>query len=191
MNTLNESLFFSLNSLAGQSPFSDNLIMFFAEWLPYLMVAFALGIFLLWRDEKTKKTGALLGALAAVAISRGVITEGIRFFYHHPRPAAVLEGVKTLLEEKSFSFPSGHGSFFFALSAVIYSYDKRLGIVFFCLSALMGISRISAGVHYPLDILAGAIIGAAVGFASARFVDHIVERKRPSDRNAPATSRTR
>lgn len=192
MNALNESLFFSLNGLAGRSPFSDNLIVFFAEWLPYLMAAGGLVAFLLWRTEKRKKTRALIGALAAVAISRGVITEGIRFFYHHPRPASALERVTTLLQEQSYSFPSGHAAFFFALSAVIYKYDKRLGVVFFCFSTLMGIARVAAGVHYPLDILAGAVIGAAVGFASARLIDHIVERKRPSeDRNAPATSRIR
>jgi len=61
------------------------------------------------------------------------------------------------------SFPSGHAIFFFALSTVIYSFNKKLGIFFLAFSTLMSIARIFVGVHWPSDILAGAILGTIIG----------------------------
>lgn len=104
------------------------------------------------------------GALAVI-LARGIITSAIHFFYEHPRPFAVL-GFTPLIPESGSSFPSGHMAFFFALALVVWYANKKWGAWFLILSFLMGIARIYAGVHWPLDILGGI----AVGVASAVFI---------------------
>ncbi|MBI4837321.1 MAG: phosphatase PAP2 family protein [Candidatus Portnoybacteria bacterium] len=50
------------------------------------------------------------------------------------------------------------------MSTAIYFYNKKWGTAFFIASILMNVSRIVAGVHYPSDIIGGAIVGIAVGW---------------------------
>ena len=52
----------------------------------------------------------------------------------------------------------------FALATAIYFYDRRFGWFLFVLGALVGIGRVAGGVHYPTDILGGAILGIIVGW---------------------------
>lgn len=56
------------------------------------------------------------------------------------------------------SFPSGHAAFFFALSAGVYSFNKKAGIWFFVASSLIGLARVFAEIHYVSDILGGFIV---------------------------------
>ncbi|MBI2475667.1 MAG: phosphatase PAP2 family protein [Candidatus Taylorbacteria bacterium] len=164
MSDINTSTFFLLNGLAGQSMLLDRLIVFLAVYLVYIIAAvFILGI-IFWRASRSEKIKTAAIALISVAVSRGIFVEAIRFFYHHPRPFAALPGARQLFPETGYSFPSGHTAFFFALSAVVYHYHKKAGVTFFVLSAIMGLARIAAGVHYPFDIIGGALIGWLVGF---------------------------
>ena len=103
-------------------------------------------------------------------------SEIIRFFYHRPRPFITLQ-VNQLLSENEWSFPSGHSAFFFAMAAAIYFYNKKWGIGFFIAAILMNISRIIAGVHYPTDILSGAIIGGATAYIVFYFAAKKIAQK--------------
>jgi undecaprenyl-diphosphatase len=108
----------------------------------------------------------------AVILSRGIITEVIRFFYNRPRPFLALSFVP-LLNENSGSFPSGHASFFFALAPLAFLINKKAGYWFLVSSFSMVFARVAAGVHWPSDILGGIAIGLAsfwiVKFALPKF----------------------
>jgi undecaprenyl-diphosphatase len=67
------------------------------------------------------------------------------------------------------SFPSGHALFYFALSYVIYAYNKKLGTAFYIFSLLIVFSRVYVGIHWPADILAGAIIGTLVAWGTVKL----------------------
>jgi undecaprenyl-diphosphatase len=152
-------LFFQkINSLAGQRPILDKIGIFFAEHLPYLIGA-GVAAFVIYWIVKNKNWKVLWQALAALVLSRGIITEGIRFFWHRPRPF-IFHSVNLLLNhDNSGSFPSGHMTFLFALAAAVYFYNKKIGWLLFVLSFLAGVARVFIGVHYPSDILGGIIIG--------------------------------
>jgi len=161
---MNQALFLWIHNFSGRSAFWDYLGIFIAQWMQYVMVlAFLVLVF----AQPTLRRRLYLFAEAALAImlSRGIIATTIHFFYNHPRPFEVY-GFAPLVGASGASFPSGHATWFFALAMTIWFANRKWGWWFFILATLMGIARIYAGVHWPLDILGGA----AIGIASAWFV---------------------
>ena len=155
------SLFQTLNGLAGRWPLLDYLGIFLASWLPYVM---ALVLALCWfrpKSEKMHNRQAVLVALTSALFARLVIKTAIVMAYNRPRPFEVVAGAKKLIDHTKIhaSFPSGHVVFFFALAMGVYFYNKKLGTLLFTGAALMGIARVYTGVHWPTDILAGALVG--------------------------------
>jgi undecaprenyl-diphosphatase len=63
------------------------------------------------------------------------------------------------------SFPSGHSTVAFACATVLALSVPRLRWALFALAALIAFSRVYVGVHYPFDVVAGALLGIALGFA--------------------------
>lgn len=180
MSNLNISIFNLLHGLSGRNFFIDATGIIAADYLPYII---GLAFFLLVFSQKgwRAKSFVFMEAAIAVIVSRGIITEAIRFFYYSPRPFEALH-FQPLIPESGSSLPSGHMTFFFALAAVIYFYNKRWGIWYFILSALIGLARIFAGVHWPSDIIAGTAIGILSGLA----VHYILERYYKELKQAPA-----
>ena len=181
MTNINQTIFWAFNDLAGRSAFGDFVIIFFENYLAYILILVFLILLFVWKLPRLEKIACAVSAIVAGILSRGVIVESIRFFYHHPRPFVALSDVHQLFPESGYSFPSGHATFFFALSAVVYRYNKTAGTTFFILSGIMGLARITAGVHYPFDIVGGAILGTLAGFISVTLVRHYFFPKRKTD----------
>ncbi len=161
---LDNFIFQIIHSLADRWWLFNWLGIFLAEYLPYLMVVFAIFILI---GEKNWRQRVYFFALAglSVILSRGIITEIIRFFYYRPRPFLVLQ-IQSLLGNSDIagSFPSGHATAYFALALAVFYFDKKWGWRFLIAAILMGIARIFVGVHWPSDILVGALIGLATAF---------------------------
>lgn len=82
------------------------------------------------------------------------------------RPCWINDTVNMLIAVPTdYSFPSGHTMSSFAAAAVIMHTDKRLGIAAYILASLIAFSRLYLYVHFPTDIIAGAVIGTAIGLA--------------------------
>ncbi len=167
----NLALFLKINNLAG-TIWLDKLAVFFAVYAGFVLLAF-LGY--LWFSKPSSRRMVVIALIAAGAARLG-ITNIIRFFYPHPRPFDVMQ-VRQLIPESGSSFPSGHASFFFALSTVVFLYNRKLGWLFFTASALMGVARVYVGVHWPLDILSGIVVGivtaALVNWICKKVYDRI------------------
>ncbi len=150
-------VFKALNFLAGRWALGDEVIIFFAKFLPVILVLAALIFVFL---QKSKKKAILIFSAAALCLilSRGIIAEAIQFLYHRQRPFEIFN-FTPLVNESTSSFPSGHASFLFALSSVLFYFNPKFGLWIFILSALNGLARIAAGVHWPSDVIAGAIVG--------------------------------
>jgi undecaprenyl-diphosphatase len=136
----------------------DWLIVFCAKYVPYFMTAAAIFfIFYFFRDWK-KKLLVFFTASLSVILSRGILTEVIRFLYARPRPFKVL-GFEPLIGNGSPAFPSGHAAAFFALAAALFYFNRRWGFWFFVFAILNAFGRVVAGVHWPSDILGGVFLG--------------------------------
>lgn len=159
MYQIDLTIFRWLNSWAGINEFLDWNIIFRAQYLLYAMIA-AVFLFYAFDRNQHRVKWAVIHAFAAGVLSRFVFAEIIRFFYDRPRPFEVLDGVSLLItHETGSAFPSGHASFSFALAMAIYYYYPKTSILFFLGALAMGAGRISAGVHWPSDILGGMIVG--------------------------------
>ncbi len=150
-------LFSKINNLAGEFLWLDWLGIFLASWLGYVLVAALILLFF------RRKIVILLAILAAIFARLGIV-ELIRWLYFRPRP--FIENHINILVDYSnkASFPSGHAAFFFGLSAVVFLYNKKAGILFFIGSFLICLARVFVGIHWPLDILAGAGVGIFSGW---------------------------
>ena len=159
--------------MAGADIPSSRIVaaIFFAEYLPYLLVVGFL--ILVFRQPGARRKFYLFaeGALAVI-LARGIVTESIRFFYNVARPFALL-GFSPLIGESGSSFPSGHMAWFFALASSYGSRTESGELGSSCSPPSMGIARIYAGVHWPLDILARYVVGllrdvSSIGCSAAR-----------------------
>lgn len=155
-------LFNLINQFAGRWAWLDYAGMFCAQYLAYVLVII-LFLFLLVNFKKYWKMVA--EALIAAVITRFVLTDFIRLLWFRPRPFVALNFVPLINQSaKEASFPSGHASFFFALSTIVYFYNKKAGILFYVASFFIVLGRVFVGIHWPLDVLAGAILGILMGW---------------------------
>jgi membrane-associated phospholipid phosphatase len=74
----------------------------------------------------------------------------------------------------SHSFPSGHATTSFACATVLALMIPGLALPVFVLAAAVAWSRVYVGVHFPLDVLAGAVLGVAIGLSVARALPRLV-----------------
>lgn len=77
------------------------------------------------------------------------------------RPCERLSTSVAIPPLETFGFPSGHTVFAFAFAALLVEIYPVLGFVAYTVATLIGLSRVLLGVHYPADILAGAVLGVA------------------------------
>jgi undecaprenyl-diphosphatase len=153
------TLFHMLNNLAGQTPLGDKLIVFCGSYLAYILIALFLAVVIASKDRWKDKIYFFIVTGLSTLIARFGVTELIRFFYHRPRPFLVEQPVHQLLTDTSWSFPSGHATFFFALATIVYLHNRKWGAFFFIAAIVVSFGRVAAGVHYPSDIAGGAVVG--------------------------------
>ena len=153
--------------MAGHYVWLDWLGIFFASYCQYL-VGGALLLFLLaakTKKEETQRATILCLSFLAALVARYGITSPLHHLFMRPRPFVVYQVNQLIVYavDKS-SFPSGHAAFFFGLAMVVYFYNKKAGWWFLSAALLISLARVFVGVHYPLDILVGALIGLLSGW---------------------------
>ncbi len=90
------------------------------------------------------------------------------------RPSWISKVELLIKNPTDFSFPSGHASSSFAAALTIYFYFKGMGIVFIVIAILIAFSRIYHFVHYPSDVIIGAIIGMIIAFLTKNYYDKFI-----------------
>jgi len=117
-----------------------------------------IGIAMAFIDSENGEDWIVAGILGPVAIGVNYI---VKVIVRRPRP--VLEGLPPLGgAPSSLSFPSGHATSSFACATAMTRIAPEAAVLFL-LAAAIGISRPYLGMHYPSDVLAGTVLGIALG----------------------------
>jgi undecaprenyl-diphosphatase len=138
----------------------------------WLLIALVLAI--VWRRPN------VFLLVATAALTTHVVTSVLKVVFGRDRPPTVVLDPKPLLEvPTTSSFPSGHAATSFACAYVLSRLAPRLTPAVYTLAVLISLSRVYVGVHYPLDVLAGAVLGTLVAIALLRLLGALRRSPRP------------
>jgi undecaprenyl-diphosphatase len=150
---------------------------------PLLFLALLAGLFLAygkWRSPNGRRGAAAAGVSVLLGLG---IAHVIASLWDRPRPYEAHPGDAHLLIAPSPdpSFPSDHATGAFAIAIAILLHHRRAGWISLTLSAVIAVSRVALGTHYPSDVLAGAVVGGGAAlllWASplGRLVDALADR---------------
>jgi undecaprenyl-diphosphatase len=182
----NLSLFNLIYSLNHLTVFSSGLSLFLGEYLIYILGIGAILYLILSKDSKKDEAKWLLVLVLACCLSNMIVNPLIHCFYKLPRPFVVLTEIvnyKNFLKiaEYNTSFPSGHTSLAFAIAVVLFLKNKKAGIIALITATLIGIGRILMGVHWPLDILGGIVVGILCVLTSYQIINKVVTKTIPKE----------
>lgn len=137
----------------------------FTFWIIPGLIAAALFI-----KRERKKALIIIGLLVlTVVIVDQTSTQILKKFFARPRPCHpdfLVEGGRFLLgiRRSLVSFPSSHSANMFGAAMLLFKFYPRRAVYFFAFASLIAYSRVYNGVHYPIDILGGAVFGCFVGY---------------------------
>ncbi len=154
---LDASLFLFLNSDCRNRVF-DVVMPFVTHRMPAMVAPF---VILLLIKERKKALAVFAVSFFSLLLS-DASSMALKGVVGRIRPCNALENVHLLVGcTKSFSLPSGHSTnaFAFAVPFLLMT-QSRLRYIFVSLAAVVGLSRIFVGVHYPLDVASGAVLGS-------------------------------
>lgn len=128
--------------------------------------------------SRTRKTGVLMifSLLGSLLINNMILKNLVA----RVRPYEAVEGLHRMIEAQGdLSFPSGHTGSSFAAAVVIYLMcPKKYGIPAMILAVLIAVSRLYVGVHYPTDVLFGALSGTLIAWLICRIYQMKFETKK-------------
>ncbi|MDK2806385.1 MAG: undecaprenyl-diphosphatase [Thermoanaerobacterium sp.] len=162
---MNYAIFQFINGFAGHNSIIDKVMIFIALYSP---IIYGILIMIQWfiggNEGKKVSMDDLFAAL--IALSANFI---ISRFYFEPRPF-VSHKVNLLIKHSSdASFPSDHLSGGSAIAFTQIRGNKFIGVIMMLLTVLLLIARVYVGVHYPMDVIAGFVIG----FLSSKFLKYL------------------
>lgn len=157
LDRFNEMTFHSINELAGTFPQANPIIVFLAEYMVLVLGAVMIG----YCFTRSNRNRMMVGFALVSTLTAEVLGKVAGLLYSHNQPFAELTGVYQLVEhEIDNSFPSDHSIVFFSLSMMIWLFHKRAGSIWLLFALSVAYSRVWVGVHYPMDVVVGAGIGA-------------------------------
>lgn len=156
-------VFHALNhQLAGQ-PTAQDAVRDFNKYAIFVLAIAAVALWLVARpggSPRFKLATAAAASSAVLAIVANVIL-GKAWYQDRPFVDHPTQTVLVARHAADNAFPSDHASVAFAIAFAVLFLAWRVGLVFLLFAFLIGFGRIFAGVHYPSDILASLLIGAA------------------------------
>ena len=117
----------------------------------------------------------------AILVAEGV-SAALKQWFERDRPPLSNPDPEPLVDlPATHSFPSGHATVSFACATVLALAVPRLRVPLYALATLISLSRVYVGVHYPLDVLAGAALGVGIAIALRKLAE-VLRRSEPGMR---------
>lgn len=167
---LDNQIFLIINGFVDKVPIFDDFTRLIVNEY-FVPVSLALLILYLWfakHTQRGKRRQGLSLALFSIGLVNVIIVI-LNQFVARARPFDALDIKLLFYEPTDPSFPSNAAAVSFALASAIFFVDKRLGVFALSLATLYSFSRIYAGVHFPSDVVVGAVIGVSSTFFISRF----------------------
>jgi len=143
------------------SPVLDHII----PWVTHLGSHIAVVLFIILSWILNKKSKVLLRLIFLYGIQSGVVY-GLKFLIQRQRPFHFLEMTSKLTQSPGEvidpSFPSAHTLFAFMMATLLSVWFPRYSVVFFIVAGFIGWTRIYLGLHYPTDVIVGAVLGYGI-----------------------------
>lgn len=163
--------YFYLYEISKNSIFYEVLFYLLAKYgIVFFFLSFT---YLIWN----KKIKAFFCGFLAMGIA-GFMDVAITLLWQRPRPyiahADLAMPYTAGLRVDDISFPSSHTYIAFAVATSVFLYGhRRLGVALFLLAILVAIGRVGTGLHYPSDVIGGAILGIISGVFARKIVQKL------------------
>ncbi len=175
MQHFNLTLFHFVNDAAGYYLSLDVFMIFLTTYLAWMVSIATILYIVVWipirhaQPLDRLKNFAQAGEFVFSIGASWIVVETIKILIAHERPAVVFaDAVNVLVQQSGYSFPSAHAALTTALATTTYLYHKRLGVFLFLFAFVIGLSRIYVGVHYPIDVLVGILLGILIPYGVHR-----------------------
>jgi len=173
-------LFRLINNLAGRNALLDGLARLLVNEY-FLTTIMSLILVAFWfegqdQNQRERNQRAILRAVMALFVAN-IILKLCNLVYFRPRPFVGHEVNLLFYRPTDSSFPSNPATVGFTVATAVWLTNRGLGALLLVLATLFGLSRIYCGVHYPSDIVAGALLGALSAYLVVRkggFIDPVI-----------------
>jgi undecaprenyl-diphosphatase len=169
--TIDWTLLSLLNDLVGRSAVFDLVVRLlvndYAITTALIVVPFGLWFDGATATERQRNQRAALSAVASMFLAN-LFIKALNLVYYRPRPFASHDLQLLFYHPSDSSFPSNPTSVGFCIATAVWLSNRRAGWVLYALASLLGLARLIGGVHYPSDILGGAVVGSLSAYLVVR-----------------------
>lgn len=161
---MNNQLLLSINGWAGKSHLLDNIMIFCASYLVYIIFLIAAVIMADCAHRRAWKPVIYFFMTLAITFILSQLASMLNFDH---RPFMDYNLTQLVAHASGKSFPSDHTTVTagIAFGLLFFTRFKKLGWIVLVVAALIGFARVFVGIHYPLDILGGLVTGLVGGLA--------------------------
>lgn len=164
-------LFNFINGLAGQVPAVDSLMRLLVNdyFVPTTLCLLAAALWFAGSSKQERRSNqrAVLSIIAAVLLAN-LVVKFCNLIYFRPRPFSVQEVNLLFYRPSDSSLPANSAAVVFSFAGVAWQRHRWLGVLMAILAGLFVFARIYCGVHYPLDVIAGGLVGSVAAYVVGR-----------------------